>query len=80
MTDYTPTTGTVLSCFLDGAAGEFITDDFHRWLASMKAETLRAAADQFVHDWTEVALGGATYVASALRDRADHIEREADSE
>lgn len=87
---YTPTTGQVQFAYIDQrffkddvAHIEHLTDaeygaEFDRWLASVKAETLREAADQFVRDWTEVALGGATYVAGALHDRADRIKKEPD--
>ncbi len=50
---------------------------FDRWLAQHDAEVaakaLREAADQFVRDWTEVALGGAGYVAETLRARAEAV-------
>ena len=36
MSEYTPTTETVIECFLDGAAGEFIEDDVRAWLAEVE--------------------------------------------
>ena len=38
MSDYTPSTDTARECFVDGAAGEFIGEDFDRWLESVRAE------------------------------------------
>lgn len=31
--NHTPNDETVLECFLDGAAGEFVEEDFNQWLA-----------------------------------------------
>ncbi|ACZ29595.1 hypothetical protein Xcel_0556 [Xylanimonas cellulosilytica DSM 15894] len=40
MTEYTPTTGEVRDCFVDGAEGEFIPDDFDRWLFRVQERAL----------------------------------------
>ncbi len=45
MAEHTPTTETVRDCFVDGAAGEFIGEDFDRWLTAHDAE-LRAELER----------------------------------
>src|SRR5690606_1655829 len=60
----TPTTETVRDCFVDGAAGEFIGEDFDRWLAAHDAE-LRAEVEQLQDA-----------LVSTLSATADRIEAE----
>jgi len=38
MSDYTPSIDTARECFVDGAAGEFIAEDFDRMIESVRAE------------------------------------------
>lgn len=38
MSDHTPDTETVIDCFLDGAEGNFLREDFYAWLESVKQE------------------------------------------
>lgn len=43
MAEYTPTTETVRECFVDGAEGDFIGEDFDRWLAEVRREAAEKA-------------------------------------
>ena len=38
MAEHTPTTETVRDCFVGGAEGDFIEEDFDRWLAEVRRE------------------------------------------
>lgn len=55
----------VRESFVDGAAGEFIGEDFDRWLAEVKAKALREAA---------IYAPGGPRVSAWLRERADQWE------
>jgi hypothetical protein len=43
---YTPSTETVIDCFLDGADGNFIREDFETWLSGELAKAWDDCADQ----------------------------------
>ena len=45
MADHTPTEGEVRECFVDGAEGDFIGEDFDRWLTEVRRETWDEVAD-----------------------------------
>ena len=85
MAEHTPTTETVRDCFVGGAEGDFIEEDFDRWLAEVKAEALRGAAREVAAEEFLRALPPAEYGETAvetaadwLNDLADTIEKEAD--
>ena len=46
MAEHTPTDAEVRESFVDGAAGEFIGEDFDRWLAEVRRETAEKAWDE----------------------------------
>ena len=52
VSEYTPTTETVIECFLDGAAGEFIEDDVRAWLAEVERAAAARALEEFADQMT----------------------------
>lgn len=41
MADHTPSLDTARECFIDGAQGEFVGDDFDRMIRRVKADAIR---------------------------------------
>ena len=54
MSEYTPTTETVIECFLDGATGEFIEEDVRAWLGEVERAAAEKAWDEGrIHGYDE---------------------------
>lgn len=73
---YTPSTATVIECFLDGAEGSFIREDFDRWIAELKREVAEKALREAAADFQRGAAAGLepvlnTLAAKLLTARAD---------
>lgn len=47
---YVPNTSTVLDCFLDGAEGNFVEEDFEAWLEGIRKQVLEDAANKAFKD------------------------------
>lgn len=54
MAEHMPTDAEVRESFVDGAAGEFIEEDFDRWLAEVRRDAAEKAWDEVAdyHDRT----------------------------
>lgn len=78
---HTPSIDTAEACFLDGAAGEFLPEDWHAFLARVRRDAAREALDglaehyQASTDWIEEH----GYLVAHIAQRAEVLNRKAET-
>lgn len=76
MTDqkpHIPSTETAESCFLDGAAGEFLPGDWHAFLAQVKRDAAREAVHGLVARWVNEFGASDSYVDMIRDEASDYL-------